>query len=101
MKRHNVSVTVDGRSIRVSPDPLMMTSDDELRWSCSGPQRFNVEFEGAGPFASRKLGHDEATSPQKPKSRGRFKYTVALESDPSVRLDPEVVVGDPPSKVGP
>jgi hypothetical protein len=101
MKRHKVSVTVDGRSIRVSPDPLMMTSDDELHWSCSGPQRFSVEFEGAGPFANRKLGHDAATSPQKPKSRGRFKYTVALESDPSVRLDPEVVVGDPPSKVGP
>lgn len=101
MKRHKVSVMVEGRGIRVSPDPLMMTSDDELHWSCSGPQRFTVEFDGAGPFASRKLGHDAATTPQKPKARGRFKYTVALESDPSVRLDPEVVVGDPPSKTGP
>ena len=101
MRRHKVSVTVQGRAISVSPDPLVMTSDDELHWGCSTAHRFTVEFEGASPFASKMLGHDVAAAPQKPKSRGRFKYTVALESDPSVRLDPEVVVGDPPSKPDP
>jgi hypothetical protein len=101
MKRHKVSVTVEGRSIRVAPDPLVMTSEDELHWGCTGPQRFTIEFEGTGPFASRKLAHDAATTPQQPRARGRFKYTVALESDASVQLDPDVIVGDPPSKTGP
>src|SRR5262249_31152902 len=101
MKRHKVSVTVEGRGIRVSPDPLIMTSDDELHWSCSSAHRFTIEFDGAGPFAVRKLGHDAASSPQRPKQRGRFKYTVALESDPGVRLDPEVVVDQPPTNPHP
>jgi hypothetical protein len=97
MKRHKVSVTVEGRAIRVSPDPLVMTTNDELHWGGTGSHRFTIEFDGTGPFAARMLGHDAATSPQRPKQRGRFKYTVALESDPSVRLDPEVVVNPPPT----
>lgn len=101
MKRHKVSVSVEGRTIRVSPDPLKMTSEDEIHWACESPQRITVEFDGAGPFATKKLGHDTAAAPQKPRARGRFKYTVALESDSTVMLDPEVIVGDPPSKPGP
>lgn len=101
MKRHKVSVTIEGRGIRVSPDPLMMTSADELHWGTSGPQRFTVEFDGAGPLASRVLSHELANAPQRPKQKGRFKYTVALESDPTVRLDPEVIIGDPPSQPEP
>jgi len=97
MKSHSISVVVEGRAISVTPDPLVMTSDDELSWKCSGPQRITVEFDGAGPFESRSLGHDAATRAQRPKQRGRFKYTVSLESDPSVNLDPDVIVGDPPS----
>ena len=96
-KTHTVSVTVEGRSIRVSPDPVMMTSADELQWSHAGGQRFTVEFDGVGPFASRQLTHDTATTPQRPRMKGRFKYTIALESDPGVMLDPEVIVGDPPT----
>jgi hypothetical protein len=101
MKRHKVSVTVEGRGIRVSPDPVFMTSADEVHWGGTGPQRFTVEFDGAGPFPSRMLSHESAAAPQRPKQKGRFKYTVALESDPSVRLDPEVIVGDPPSQPEP
>jgi len=101
VKRHMVSVTVEGGGIRVSPDPLRMTSDDELHWSCSSSDRFTVEFEGTSPFANLKLGHDAAIAPQKPRIRGRFKYTVALESDPSVRLDPVVVVDPPPTHTDP
>ena len=101
MKRHKVSVSVEGRGLSVSPDPLVMTSEDELHWSCSSGHRFSVEFDGTGPFASRALGHDVASAPQRPNKRGRFKYTVILESDPSVRLDPEVVVTDPPSQPHP
>ena len=101
MKRHRVMVTVEGRGIRVAPDPVVMTSEDELHWGCTSSHRFTVEFDGRGPFANAKLGHDAASTPQKPRARGRFKYTVALEADPSVRLDPDVVVGDPPSKPQP
>jgi len=101
MKSHSISVVVDGRSISVSPDPLVMTSDDELSWKCSGPQRINVEFDGTGPFEAARLAHDAATRAQRPKKKGRFKYTVSLESDPSVQLDPDVIVGDPPTTPNP
>jgi hypothetical protein len=92
-----VSVTVEGRTIRVTPDPIVITTADELHWRCATSHRFSVEFDGPGPFASRSLGHDVATSPQRPKTRGRYKYTVALESDPSIQLDPVVVVDPPPT----
>ena len=98
MKSHKVSVHVQGRTISVSPDPIVMTSADELLWGSSGADRFTVEFDGVGPFPNRHLAHDMATAPQRPTRTGRFKYTVALESDPSVILDPEVIVGDPPSE---
>lgn len=98
MKRHKVSVNVEGRTISVSPDRIVMTSADELHWGSSGADRFTVEFDGEGPFASRRLAHDSANSPQRPARTGRFKYTVALESDPSVSLDPDVIVEDPPSE---
>lgn len=101
MSTHKVTVSVQGREIRVSPDPIMVTSADELHWACPGGQRFAIEYDGAGPFAARKLAHDAASSPQKLRQKGRFKYTVSLESDPSIQLDPEVVVGDPPSTTGP
>ena len=101
MKRHKVSVTVEGRELRVSPDPIVMTSDDELHWGCSSPDRFTIEFDGTGPFSARQLTHDAASIPQRPSKRGRFKYTVALEADPSVQLDPDVIVNDPPSQPSP
>ena len=100
-KSHTISVHVDGRSIRVTPDPLHMTSADELRWSSPTAHRFTVEFAGDGPFASARLAHDAATRSQRPTRKGRFKYTISLESDPSVMLDPEVIVGDPPSTPNP
>ena len=58
-------------------------------------------FDGSGPFTSRSLNHDAATRAQRPKQLGRFKYTVRLESDPSVMLDPDVIVGEPPSDPNP
>ena len=101
MKRHKISVTVEGRALHVSPDPLVMTSEDELHWGCSSPHRLTIEFEGSGPFKAATLAHDAATSPQRPSKRGRFKYTVSLETDPTVRLDPDVIVNDPPSQPHP
>ena len=101
MNTHKVSVTVDKAGIKVAPETLIMTSADEVHWACATSQRFTIEFDGPSPFASAKLGHDSANSKQRPRNNGRFKYTVALESDPSVRLDPIIVVDPPPSKPGP
>jgi hypothetical protein len=95
MKRHQASVTVEGRGIRVAPDPLVMTTDDELHWGSSGSHRFTIEFDGKGPFSARR----SVTMWRRrhgAKLRGRFKYTVVLESDPTVRLDPEIIVNPPP-----
>ena len=95
---HKISVTIDGRSIRVSPDPLVMKSGEDVHWAGMGSQRFSIEFDGQGPFAQRTLRHDAAVAMNHPSRKGRFKYTVALESDPTVRLDPEIIVEDPPTK---
>ncbi len=101
MNIHKISVTVDETGIKVSPETLMMTSLDEVHWGCATSHRFWIEFDGATPFTSAKLSHDSANAKQRPKNHGRFKYTVVLESDPSVHLDPIIVVDPPPSKPGP
>jgi hypothetical protein len=101
MNTHRISVTVDKSGIKVAPETLVMTTQDEVHWGCKTSHRFSIEFEGATPFAAAKLSHDTANTKQRPRKQGRFKYTVALESDPSVRLDPVVVVDPPPTNPGP
>jgi len=101
MNTHRISVSVDKSGIKVAPETLVMTSQDEVHWGCNTAHRFSIEFDGATPFAAAKLNHDTANTKQCPKKQGRFKYTVALESDPTVRLDPIIVVDPPPSKPGP
>ena len=98
MKSHKVSVTVDSQSIQVTPDPLIMTRDDEVHWGGTNPKKFSIVFDGTGPFSSRELKHADATRAQRPRVTGRFKYTVVSDDNPSLRLDPDVVVEDPPSK---
>jgi hypothetical protein len=97
MKSHRVSVTVGEKSIQVTPDPLVMTALDEVRWSGMNAQKFSIEFDGDGPFASRKLGHSDATAGQRPRMKGRFKYTVVSQDNPSLRLDPIIIVEEPPT----
>jgi hypothetical protein len=101
MNTHRISVTVDKAGIKVTPETLVMTSLDEVHWGCGTSHRFLIEFDGATPFANAKLGHDAANTKQRPRNHGRFKYTVILESDPTVRLDPAIIVEPPPSKPGP
>ena len=98
MKTHQISVTVDGASIQVNPESLIMTAADEVHWKGTNARRFSIAFDGASPFATRELAHETATTKQKPRSRGRFKYTVISGEDPSVRLDPEIIVEDPPTE---
>jgi len=95
-KTHTIAVTVGKDSIRVEPDTLTMTLRDDVKWSGSG-QKFSIVFDGTGPFATRELGHDAATRSQRPGTKGHFKYSVVSAADPKVKLDPIIIVEEPPS----
>jgi hypothetical protein len=101
MKTHRISVTVETGSIRVEPDTLVMTSEDEVHWAGSTSRKFSIVFDGKGPFEMRELAHAAATSKQRPRAKGRFKYSVVSEENPDVRLDPVVIVEDPPTGPNP
>lgn len=100
MKTHTVSVTIGRDSITVQPDPLIMTTDDEVQWSGKDAKKFSIEFEGKGPFGSSKLAHAVATSRQRPRTLGQFKYSVISDENPNLILDPGIIV-DPPPTPGP
>jgi hypothetical protein len=100
MASHTISVTVGKDSIQVVPNTLMMTSVDDVRWADTNSKVFSIVFDDATAFGS-ELAHSAATTPKRPRAKGRFKYTVVSGDDPSVRLDPEVVVGDPPTDPNP
>jgi hypothetical protein len=90
---------VGSDGIEVVPDTLVMSSADAVQWMGDGSRRFLVEFEGSGPFNARRLNYDAATATQRPNARGRFKYSVISEASPTLRLDPVIVVEDPPTGV--
>ena len=97
MKTYTVSVTVGQGSISVQPERQVMTTDDEVQWASSNGQRFTIEFEGAGPFSSARLAFTTATARQRPRTKGRFKYTVISDENPTLTLDPEVIIDPPPT----
>lgn len=95
MRTHRIDVMVESNAIRVEPGTLVMTTQDEVHWAGGG--RFSIEFDGDGPFGSRQLAYEAATTRRKPAAKGRFKYTVISERDPAVRLDPVIIIDPPPS----
>ena len=97
MASHRISVTVDSASIRVAPESLFMTTKDDVSWSATNGKEFSIEFDGNGPFESRSLSHATASGRNTPRARGAFKYSVISSENSDLRLDPEVVVGDPPT----
>ena len=97
MAAHTISVTVGSNSIQVAPDTLFMTTDDEVSWTGSNPSAFHIEFADDLAFGQKKLLHGTATGRNKPKIKGRHKYTVISADNPSLRLDPDIIVGDPPT----
>lgn len=97
MRTHRISVTVENDRIQVTPDPLEMFKTDEVQWAGSNARRFSIEFDGPGPFGNRRLEHSVATATSKPRTNGRFKYTVVSEENPGLRLDPIIIVNEPPS----
>lgn len=97
MATHRISVTVDTGSIRVEPDTLTMTSNDEVHWLGTNARQFSIVFDNEGPFAQREMAHAHATTRQKPIRNGRFKYSVISSENPGLKLDPVVIVGEPPT----
>jgi hypothetical protein len=95
MAAHQIAVTVDAGSIQVDPETLVMTSDDEVQWAGKNARKFSIVFDGPGPFAQRELAHAIATTSQRPRAKGRFKYSVVSQDDPSLQLDPIVIVEEP------
>jgi hypothetical protein len=97
MSSHTISVTVDAGVIQVTPETLVMTTQDEVKWTGTNARGFSIEFDGEGPFGGRRLAHAAATTRQTPRNKGRFKYTVVSDENPGLRLDPVIVVDPPPT----
>lgn len=97
MASHQIRVTVGASSIEVRPDSLSMTTADDVAWSGTTGGAFTILFDDDGPFGQRHLSHGQAKSSNRPRKRGRFKYTVISAENPNVKLDPDIVVGDPPT----
>ena len=101
MRTHKISVTVDADRIHVTPDPLVMHRTDEVHWAGMNARKFSIVFDGDGPFGARELKHAVATGKQKPSAKGRFKYTVVSEDNPGLKLDPVIIVDEPPCRIEP
>ena len=101
MAAHTISVTVEQAAIRVHPETLVMTSEDDVQWKGAGPRQFSIVFDTHAVFGERELSHAKALTRQRPRAKGRFKYTVVAADDPKLKLDPIIVVEEPPSKPNP
>jgi hypothetical protein len=97
MRSHTISVTVGQGSITVEPESLKMTTQDEVQWTGSNAKKFSIEFEGDGPFGSGRLAYSAATAKQRPRVKGRFKYSVVSDDDPGLTLDPIIIIDPPPT----
>ena len=97
MATHKISVTVDSDAIRVDPETLVMPSSDEVHWAGTTSRAFSIVFENDGPFGKRELAHADATTKQRPRTKGRFKYTVISAENDQIQLDPVIIVEEPPT----
>ncbi|NOT33883.1 MAG: hypothetical protein HOP12_06905 [Candidatus Eisenbacteria bacterium] len=97
MRTHRIAVTVDKSGIRVEPDSLTMTPLDDVHWASMNEQKFTIVFDSEGPFGVKQLAHADAALKQRPRYKGLFKYTVISVEDPTVQLDPVIIVDEPPS----
>jgi hypothetical protein len=98
---HKISVTVEKDGIRVAPDPLSMTSVDDVQWAGTNAAAFSIVFDDERAFGVREMAHAMASSPNRARAKGRFKYTVVSGADRNVKLDPIIIVGDPPTTPNP
>jgi plastocyanin len=97
MATQKINVTVEKDSIRVDPETLTMTSADDVQWAGTNPRAFSIMFDDQSLFGQREMQHGTATTRQRPRVKGRFKYTVISTEDRAVQLDPIIIVDDPPT----
>jgi hypothetical protein len=97
MATHKITVTVEKDSISVNPETLVMTSADEVQWGGTNARAFSIVFDDDQAFGRRELEHAVATTKQRARARGKFKYTVVSNEDRNVQLDPVIIIGDPPT----
>jgi hypothetical protein len=97
MATHKISVTVDEKAIRCEPDELRMTTKDEVSWVATNRRPFSIVFEGNSPLSATQLPFASATTSQKPTAKGYFKYAVVSEENPKLKLDPVIIVEEPPT----
>jgi hypothetical protein len=97
MATHTITVTVGPSNIEVVPETLTMSALDAVQWNGTNARAFSIEFDGAGPFEAARLPYAAARSVQRPRNKGRFKYTVVSTENPGLRLDPVIIVEDPPT----
>jgi hypothetical protein len=97
MPTHQILVTVEKDSIRVSPETLTMTLIDDVQWAGTNARKFSIVFDDEGVFGRREMDHSIATARQRARLKGRFKYTVVSAEDRALKLDPVIIVGDPPT----
>ena len=91
MAHHTVQVTIQGRSITVDQETVRIHENSSLQWS--GNEPFSIKFDDPGPFGAQ-LTHAAAQQARQPNQghHGRFKYTIILDRDNSIELDPVVIV---------
>lgn len=99
MAQKSISVSIKNGEIDVSPDRLVMTTQDDVKWKIDGKRRFKFEFD-RDPGFGRSLGHNQAVAGRRPTKEGQYKYTVIAEDDDAVRLDPIIVVEEPETGEG-
>jgi len=99
MEKHVIQVSLQKEKIGVEPAELTMSVHDEVRWEVRDKGRLSIEFDGKSPFAGKTLAHDKATQGNRPRdeARGSFKYSVVDEANPNKRLDPAIIIKDPPT----
>jgi hypothetical protein len=97
MPSHRISVTVEKDSIRVTPETLAMTTADVVQWAGTNERTFSIVFDDDRMVGKRELPHAEAKNPNRARAKGRFKYSVVSVDDPRVKLDPIIIVSDPPT----
>ena len=87
MSDKNVSITVSGSTISVSPDPVQPKKNQEkVKWECG--QQFSITMEGSTLQSSQSGNKWTATSNTFPTVQ-KIKYSVTVGGN---ELDPEVDV---------
>jgi plastocyanin len=99
---HHITIELQGKKVKTTPDSLHVSSGDVVTWDCDG-LKWAVSFGGRqpvkGPFEDedperRHNGKTNGTVRANPGTQAvRYKYAVAVyDGDDVYVADPEVIV---------